>query len=160
MATVGCGGTEPGDRAATTGHAAAAADAAAYAFPMPEPGRIMLAWEPSNPRDAATPSDQDFNTETYDQIVENPFLDAREQPLSTFAIDVDTASYANVRRFLNQDMLPPPGAVRVEELINYFRYDYAPPTDEHPFAVHTEVATCPWHRAIARRQYFFGASFA
>jgi Ca-activated chloride channel homolog len=93
----------------------------------------------------------EHNTETYDHIVENPFLDAREQPLSTFAIDVDTASYANVRRFLNQHTLPPDGAVRIEELVNYFRYDYAPPTGEHPFAVHTEIATCPWqpkHRLV------------
>jgi Ca-activated chloride channel homolog len=98
-----------------------------------------------------TASGPEHNTETYDHLVENAFLDAREQPLSTFSIDVDTASYANVRRFLNQHTLPPAGAVRIEELVNYFRYDYAPPTGEHPFAVHTEIATCPWqpkHRLV------------
>ena len=67
------------------------------------------------------------NTEAYDAIVENPFQDVAQNPLSTFSIDVDTASYANVRRFLNQGVLPPPGAVRIEEMVNYFRYDYAAP---------------------------------
>ena len=63
------------------------------------------------------------NTESYDHIVENDFIAVADQPLSTFAIDVDTASYSNVRRFLNQNQLPPKGAVRIEELVNYFRYD-------------------------------------
>src|SRR5690606_2031029 len=88
-------------------------------------GRHLIALPPSGADDSSGPT---HNTETYDHIVENAFLDAREQPLSTFAIDVDTASYANVRRFLNQHTLPPAGAVRIEELVNYFRYDYAPPT--------------------------------
>src|SRR5262249_39073197 len=61
-----------------------------------------------------------FNTESYDRITDNPFLDATSNPLSTFSIDVDTASYANVRRFLTQNQLPPPDAVRIEELVNYF----------------------------------------
>ena len=87
----------------------------------------------------------EFNTEAYDHIVDNPFLLARQNPLSTFSIDVDTASYANMRRFLNQGQLPPAGAVRIEELINYFPYRYAPPTDEKPFAVHVEIASCPWN---------------
>jgi Ca-activated chloride channel family protein len=93
----------------------------------------------------------EFNTESYDRIDENPFLEVRQNPLSTFSIDVDTASYANVRRFLNGGALPPKDAVRIEELINYFPYDYAPPTDDKPFAVHTEVAPCPWepkHRLL------------
>lgn len=92
------------------------------------------------------------NTEAYDHLEENPFLDARANPLSTFSIDVDTASYANVRRFLNEGALPPPGAVRIEEMINYFIYDYAPPEDASvPFASHVEVAGCPWtprHRLV------------
>jgi Ca-activated chloride channel homolog len=87
------------------------------------------------------------NTEAYDAIVENPFKDVMQEPLSTFSIDVDTASYANVRRFLTQSTLPPPGAVRLEEMINYFSYDYAQPTGEDPFAVHVEVAQCPWESA-------------
>lgn len=87
---------------------------------------------------------EEFNTESYDSIVENAFLPAIDNPLSTFAIDVDTASYANTRRFLNNGRLPPEGAVRIEEFINYFGYEDGPPTDEHPFAVHTELADCPW----------------
>jgi len=84
------------------------------------------------------------NTEAYDLIVENPFRDVTQDPLSTFSIDVDTASYANVRRFLNQGTLPPPDAVRIEELVNYFSYDYAPPDGDTPFSAHVEVAGCPW----------------
>ncbi len=83
-------------------------------------------------------------TEAYDRIVENAFLEAVSNPLSTFSIDVDTASYANVRRFLNQNSLPMKGAVRIEELVNYFSYDYAPPDGEDPFSAHVEVAGCPW----------------
>ncbi|HET6883637.1 MAG TPA: VWA domain-containing protein, partial [Pirellulales bacterium] len=92
-----------------------------------------------------------FNTESYDRIDENPFVKVVQQPLSTFSIDVDTASYPNVRRFLNNGSLPPKDAVRIEELINYFNYYDAPPADDTPFAVHTEVAACPWqpeHRLL------------
>ncbi len=103
----------------------------------------------SKEKDDVTPlpakSDSTFNTEDYDHIVENPFLVATEQPLSTFSIDVDRASYANVRRFINSGKLPPKGAVRIEEMINYFDYSYQAPTTEDPFAVHTEIATCPWN---------------
>ena len=93
----------------------------------------------------------EFNTATYDRILENPFLDAKDNPLSTFSIDVDTASYSNVRRFINDGSLPPKDAVRVEEMINYFTYDYAQPSDGRPFAVHLDVAGCPWeasHRLV------------
>ena len=96
-------------------------------------------------------SDREFDTETYDRIVENPFLSADRYPLSTFAIDVDTASYAIVRRFLNQRRLPPPGAVRIEELVNYFTYGYPQPAGAAPFSVNVEVAGCPWaseHRLV------------
>jgi Ca-activated chloride channel family protein len=86
-----------------------------------------------------------FNTEAYNAIVENPFLPVTKEPLSTFSIDVDTASYANVRRFLNGGALPPADAVRTEELINYFRFDYGQPTGDAPFAVTTELAPCPWN---------------
>jgi Ca-activated chloride channel family protein len=84
------------------------------------------------------------NTEDYEFVVENKFRSPLKHPLSTFSIDVDTASYSNVRRFLNDNVLPPPAAVRVEELINYFNYDYAPPEGEHPFSVNLEIARCPW----------------
>ncbi len=86
-----------------------------------------------------------FETEDYDGIAENRFLGVSANPLSTFSIDVDAASYSNVRRFLNQGRMPPPGSVRIEEMINYFRYDYAPPKDDHPFAIHTELAPAPWN---------------
>ncbi len=90
------------------------------------------------------PSSPVFNTETYDVVQENGFLDARTNPLSTFSIDVDTASYANVRRFLNNEQLPPTGAVRIEELINYFPYDYPEPGRNSPFSVAIESAAAPW----------------
>jgi len=88
------------------------------------------------------------NTEAYDRIQDNPFLAVTQNPLSTFSIDVDTASYSNVRRFLNQGTLPPPDAVRIEEMLNYFSYEYAPPEDlEKPFAAHVTVAQAPWNPA-------------
>jgi len=85
-----------------------------------------------------------FNTETYDSIEDNPLTRVASDPLSTFSIDVDTASYANVRRFLNDRMQPPPGAVRIEELINYFRFDYLQPASGQPFSITTELSECPW----------------
>lgn len=89
---------------------------------------------------------QQHNTEAYDAVEDNPFLPVVHNPLSTFSIDVDTASYSNVRRMLNDGMLPPPGAVRIEEMLNYFAYDYQPPAEgEAPFAARVEVATCPWN---------------
>ncbi len=84
------------------------------------------------------------NTESYDEITENPFRRVADTPLSTLAVDVDTASYSNVRRMLNGGTRPPAGAVRIEEMINYFPYDYTGPTGDTPFAVHVDVARCPW----------------
>ncbi len=88
----------------------------------------------------------DYNTEGYDHIVENNYKLAIEAPKSTFSIDVDVASYANVRRFLSYGQKPPAGAVRIEEMINYFNYDYPEPKNEHPFSVNTEVSDCPWNK--------------
>jgi len=85
------------------------------------------------------------NTEAYDRIEDNAFHRVADQPLSTFSSDVDTASYSNVRRFLTSGTMPPPDAVRIEEFINYFRFDYAPPTSKDPVSVTTEVAACPWN---------------
>jgi Ca-activated chloride channel homolog len=85
------------------------------------------------------------NTEDYSKISENGFHDATKDPLSTFSIDVDKASYANVRRFINLGQRPPKDAVRIEEMINYFTYDYPQPTDEHPFSVYTEISKAPWN---------------
>ena len=93
----------------------------------------------------------DFNTESYAQIVENDFKLVSASPLSTFSIDVDRASYANVRRFIQDGERPPVDAVRIEEMINYFPYDWGELSGEHPFAVTTEVWEAPWkqeHRLV------------
>lgn len=89
---------------------------------------------------------EDFNTEGYDNITENRFLKVTDNPLSTFSIDVDAASYSNVRRFLNTGQLPPAGAVRIEEMINYFHYEYPSPGENDPFSVNTEISDCPWNK--------------
>ena len=89
---------------------------------------------PAKPRD-----------ESYTPIHENPFMSVSQDPLSTFSIDVDTASYANVRRFLNDGQRPPPDAVRIEELVNYFRYDYEQPEGDAPFSVNVDIAEAPWN---------------
>ncbi len=109
--------------------------------------RPMMLHEPGPLQ--TTPAE--FNTEAYDYISDNPFLSVRQNPLSTFSADVDTASYANIRRFLQQGRMPPKDAVRIEEMINYFSYDYPAPAEDVPFSVHTEIAGCPWnpeHRLI------------
>ncbi len=85
------------------------------------------------------------NTEEYDKIYENDFLDALHNPLSTFSIDVDVASYGNARRFINADRLPPRDAVRIEEFINYFDYDYEQPVGDVPFSITLEYSLCPWN---------------
>jgi Ca-activated chloride channel homolog len=90
-------------------------------------------------------------TEQYEPIHENAYVSPREQPLSTFSVDVDTASYANMRRFLNQGQWPPPDAVRIEEFVNYFSYDYPQPNSDRPFSVNVETGACPWqpeHRLV------------
>src|SRR5690606_38716893 len=79
------------------------------------------------------------HTEEYDGIEENIFHRPTDKPLSTFSIDVDAASYSNLRRYLNMGQMPPKDAVRIEEMINYFDYDYTDPKDAHPFAIHTGV---------------------
>ncbi|MCB9755787.1 MAG: VWA domain-containing protein [Myxococcales bacterium] len=107
--------------------------------------------QPPPPPIVAPPADAPHNTEGYDHIQENEFIAVADKPLSTFSIDVDTASYSNVRRFLNSGQLPPADAVRVEEMINYFSYTYSEPRGRTPFSVNTEVADCPWnpdHRLV------------
>ncbi len=86
----------------------------------------------------------DYGTEVYGRISENTFRSARQVPLSTFSIDVDRASYANVRRFINSGQLPPADAIRLEELVNYFPYDYAAPTSDDPVHFNADVARAPW----------------
>ena len=85
------------------------------------------------------------SSEQYNRIVENQYVQAKDASVSTFSIDVDGAAYANARRFLSNGNLPPQDAVRVEEFVNYFDYQYQQPTDGKPFAVHTELAKCPWN---------------
>ncbi|MEO5685136.1 MAG: von Willebrand factor type A domain-containing protein [Chitinophagaceae bacterium] len=98
-------------------------------------------------RGVADAADKDYDTEDYNGIVENRFLTVAENALSTFSIDVDAASYSNVRRYLEMGQLPPAGAVRIEEMINYFHYDYPQPVNEAPFSINTEMAACPWNTA-------------
>ena len=93
----------------------------------------------------AVESGIDWNTEDYSYISENRFYKPGDEPLSTFSIDVDGASYSNLRRFLNFGQKPPADAVRIEEMVNYFNYDYAEPQGDVPFGIFTEVGPCPWN---------------
>jgi Ca-activated chloride channel homolog len=97
--------------------------------------------------EAELKADDQPTGESYGSVADNPFHKTAVESLSTFSIDVDTASYSNIRRFLTQNMLPPRDAVRIEEMLNYFSYDDEPPSNssEHPFAVHVESAGCPWN---------------
>jgi Ca-activated chloride channel family protein len=108
-------------------------------------GRRIVIVGKDQPALPGLPQQGQGNTEAYDRITDNEFLAVRENPLSTFSIDVDTASYANVRRFLDSGSLPPKDAVRIEELINYFDYDYPQPKGDDPFSVNVEVAPAPWN---------------
>ncbi len=85
------------------------------------------------------------DNEDYGVLIENEFESPKQSPLSTFSIDVDNASYTNVRRFINYGQEVPKDAVRVEEMVNFFKYNYAQPKDKHPFAIHTEYSECPWN---------------
>ncbi|MEP7252313.1 MAG: VWA domain-containing protein [Ginsengibacter sp.] len=123
------------------------------AAPAPPPMQLMelkappqnSLYETAEIQDKANVQDEAFDTEDYDNIIENEFVSAEQQPLSTFSIDVDRASYSNVRRFVESGQLPPKGAVRIEEMINYFDYKYHQPNNDDPLAIYTEVGTCPWN---------------
>lgn len=86
-----------------------------------------------------------MNTEEYSKIIENKFINPKDEALSTFSIDVDRASYSNVRRMINNHQMPPPDAVRIEEMINYFPYEYEAPTGNVPFNVENNLTDCPWN---------------
>ncbi|MES2761557.1 MAG: von Willebrand factor type A domain-containing protein [Bacteroidota bacterium] len=88
----------------------------------------------------------EYNTEEYNRIYDNEFKDSKKDPLSTFSIDVDKASYSNIRRFITQNQLPQADAVRIEEMINYFSYNYPKPTNNQPFSISTEYTDCPWNK--------------
>jgi Ca-activated chloride channel family protein len=90
-------------------------------------------------------AEEQFNTEEYQGISENIFHDAVHSPLSTFSIDVDAASYSNIRRFIQGGQRPPQDAVRIEEMVNYFHYDYPQPGGEDPFSINTEISSAPWN---------------
>ncbi len=92
-----------------------------------------------------TGNNQPHNTEAYNYIEENNYKEVTNEPLSTFSIDVDEASYTNCRRYLESGTLPPVDAVRIEEFVNYFDYTYPQPTGQDPFSVNTEFGTCPWN---------------
>jgi Ca-activated chloride channel homolog len=113
---------------------------------MAVPPSAQPAPQESEPMDKLKEADKDFNTEEYGKIVENEFKDAAQNPLSTFSIDVDKASYSNIRRFITGNQMPPKDAVRIEEMINYFTYDYPQPEGEHPFSITTEISACPWNK--------------
>ena len=110
---------------------------ARMARPSPRP----IAVRPTERRE------REASREGYDRIAEQSFASPRQKPLSTVSIDVDTAAYSNMRRFITRNRLPPKDAVRIEELLNYFDYNYAGPKGSTPFAVHAEVSTAPWNKA-------------
>jgi Ca-activated chloride channel homolog len=115
-------------------------DMVSESYSMAVPASVAYGERNSFPR-----YNNDFNTEGYAGVDENGFKNVLNNPLSTFSIDVDNASYSNIRRFINNGILPPPDAVRIEEMINYFKYDYPEPDGIHPFSVYSELAGCPWN---------------
>jgi len=128
----------------------AQSNAVLYCMAMPAGAMLLPSATPSMPGsiDYQTGTNQNFNTEEYNRIEDNPFKNPLIDPVSTFSIDVDTASYANVRSYLVQrSELPPKDAVRIEELINYFSYDYPKPAGEHPVAAQVAMTTAPWNPA-------------
>ncbi len=114
------------------------AEAPAYDSTAAEKDSSKLLYEEENGYEA-------FNTEEYNSIVENDFVSVGNNPLSTFSVDVDTASYSNIRRMLLDYQNVDPDAVRLEEMINYFKYDYKQPEAGVPFSVNTELSDCPWN---------------
>lgn len=119
--------------------------------PSESPATTQVATEAKSadsvaPLDGLTGSGGEQPTEeSYKSVAENQFFAVTMQPLSTFSIDVDTASYSNIRRYINDGQLPPKDAVRIEEMVNYFPYNYPQPTGKKPFSINTEVANAPWN---------------
>lgn len=141
MALAGCGVSSSPELAQPATpvaelQSAPAQGAVAKRMAMPAPMRVQ---------EMAVMTDRSEPREQYANLPDNPVHRVAETPVSTFSVDVDTGSYANVRRFLNQGRLPPEGAVRLEEMVNYFPYDYALPTNGSPFGVTTELAATPWN---------------
>lgn len=155
--TISCGGGTPKGSVPASGGSAEKAPPQSYPAPAAQsapaskaitPGKVaalnkLVPSQNAAVKDNAIP--EEARGETYESIEENPFLVARSNPLSTFSIDVDTASYSNIRRFINQGQLPPPDAIRIEEMINYFRYQYPQPEGDKPFSINTELSEAPWN---------------
>ena len=112
--------------------------------PMPAEAPAEVAYSPAAAYDARETAPPVTDTERYQKQPDQPVKAVAQEPVSTFSIDVDTGSYANVRRFLNNGRLPPKDAVRIEEIVNYFPYNYPLPTGTHPFAIHTQTVDSPW----------------
>ncbi|QUE88473.1 VWA domain-containing protein [Pseudomonas sp. SCA2728.1_7] len=152
LALAGCGASSTPDSAAVPAPAqpevlvqqeAVMADtsmAKRALYKMPNAGSAPMPLSESYPQGY-----RDTQREQYQALADNPIHSVVETPVSTFSADVDTGAYANVRRLLNQGRLPPEGAVRLEEMVNYFPYDYALPSDGSPFGVTTELAASPWN---------------
>ena len=143
-----CGGGRDNPNAENVGAPGPGVSADAY---TPGPGSAAMSANANTSGAAVEARREAAGGESYAKIDENPFLEAARAPLSTFSIDVDTASYSNTRRFINEGRLPPRDAVRIEELVNYFTYDYPQPAGGAPFSVTAEVAECPWntrHRLV------------
>lgn len=126
---------EKKDKVRLRGIASVKAESTSLYYSSPSPLKDIL-YQPA----------EDYNTEEYDGITENIFHGALQNPLSTFSIDVDAASYSNIRRFIQLGQKPPKDAVRIEEMVNYFDYDYKQPTGEDPFSIYTEISTAPWNK--------------
>lgn len=107
--------------------------------------RVTGKAQKEKPGQAPKTNHEVYNREDYGLIVENAFQNPEKEPLSTFSVDVDAASYANMRRFLTSNQLPPKDAIRIEEMVNYFDYDYPQPAGDKPIAIITEVSKCPWN---------------
>lgn len=152
LALAACSATEP-ERAQVAPAAEAAPQSQIAAEPARKQARFTGGVRPAavgapSPRlmaDALAPWPQPVEREQYQAYPDNPVFAVSQAPVSTFSIDVDTGSYANVRRFLNGGQLPPPEAVRLEELVNYFSYAYPLPSGDEPFGVSTELAPTPWN---------------
>jgi Ca-activated chloride channel family protein len=150
----GLQGRQPGQGGGTVGGGGGRGGAAA-APPPPPPVSAPVRIIPDNPTvfDGTSIYDRRSppNTANYATIIDNPFRRVSQEPLSTFSSDVDTASYSNLRRFITQNQLPPAAAVRIEEMVNYFNYDYAQPSGNDPIGASMEIASAPWsptHRLV------------
>lgn len=160
----GCGGaagqmaetTAAAAAGSTTAAAAAGEETASYEAGIMMDGAEETGWDihkEESQRNGASLAEryqiayapEDYNTEEYSYISENGFKQVREEPLSTFSVDVDTAAYSNIRRMIRAGQEIPADAVRIEEMINYFDYDYPEPEGEDPFSVTTEYSDCPWN---------------